>query len=89
MANTKQAKKAQRQAITRNASNKSEQNRIKTLLRTFKKDLESSDQEQIQKSASSYVSSLDKAVKHHTIHKNEASRKKSAVAVAVAKRQNT
>ena len=85
MANTKQAKKAQRQAQGRRVRNKAERGRVKTLSNAFEKAIESGDKAVMQTSARQYISSLDKAFKHNTIHRNKASRKKSLVMATVAK----
>lgn len=78
MANKKAALKAVRQSQKRAASNGSFRSKLRTLAKKVKVavSLGSSDLRSV---VSSYVSELDKAVKKHVIHRNNANRHKSAV----------
>ena len=78
MANKRAALKAVRQSQKRAASNGSVRSRLRTLAKKVKAAVQSGSGD-LKSVVSSYVSELDKAVKKHVIHRNNASRHKSAV----------
>jgi len=80
MANTKSAIKNIRKTANQTARNQ----RIKTRLKTLKKDVSaaaaSGDKDAVKSAAISFVSALDKAAKTKIIHQNAARRLKSSCA---------
>jgi small subunit ribosomal protein S20 len=84
MPNTKSAKKAMRSSIRKNVFNTARKWKIKNSLKELRKVMVSNVTE-YQSSLSKVFSQLDKAVKSNLIHKNKANRKKSRLALMVAK----
>jgi small subunit ribosomal protein S20 len=82
MANTKNAKKAQRQAEKRRLDNKYH---VKTT-RTMIKELRATDKKDVaEKALPGVVAKIDKLVRKRIIHKNTASNLKSSIMKKVAK----
>jgi small subunit ribosomal protein S20 len=79
MANTKSAEKRARQIIIRTEANKGVLTAVKTQLKKTRTVIGSGDKTAAQAEFSKLSSSLDKAVKTGRIHKNAASRHKSAL----------
>lgn len=88
MPNTKSAKKAMRSSIKKNIMNTARKWKIKNSLKELRKVMVSN-ANQYQSSLSKVFSQLDKAVKSNLIHKNKANRKKSRLALMVAKALKT
>lgn len=80
MANTKSAQKNARKARVRMLKNRQVKSRLKTLERQFQACLEGNDEEAARKASAEFISALDRAAKSSIIHRNKASRKKSACA---------
>ena len=74
---TKSAKKALRQSKRRQTMNLRRKARFKGAVKEFKKAISVKDFEKAKSLLPSVYETLDKAVKHNTIAKNTASRKKS------------
>ena len=60
--------------------NRQVKSRLKTLERQFQACLEGNDEEAARKASAEFISALDRAAKSSIIHRNKASRKKSACA---------
>jgi small subunit ribosomal protein S20 len=88
MPNTKSAKKAMRSSIKKNIVNTARKWKIKNSLKELRKVM-ITNAAQYQSSLSKVFSQLDKAVKSNLIHKNKANRKKSRLALMVAKALKT
>lgn len=71
------AKKAERQTATRTLRNKGLKDKIKSVTRQLKKNVEKKDVENSKKILSELYSLLDKAKKKDIIHPNNAAHKKS------------
>jgi small subunit ribosomal protein S20 len=84
MANSKSAAKRARQTTKRNLENKQALSGIRSLLRNVRSDIALGKKEQAEASFRKTVSALDRAVKSGRIHRNTASRKKSALNRALA-----
>lgn len=84
MANIKSAAKRARQAKVRTARNRSTLRSLKTLAGKTKAALGTKDQKSAADKARQLVSELDRAVKHGTIHRNAANRRKSSLARQLA-----
>ena len=84
MANIKSAAKRARQAKVRTARNRSTLNQLKTLSRKSNAALAAKDKKSAAEQARELSSALDRAVKHGTIHRNTANRRKSALARKLA-----
>lgn len=84
MANIKSAAKRARQAKVRTARNRSTINKLKTLSRHSDSALEAKDKKTAAERVRALSSALDHAVKHGTIHRNTANRRKSALARKLA-----
>jgi ribosomal protein S20 len=84
MANIKSAAKRARQSIVRTARNRSTLRSLKTLAVKTKVALGTKDQKSSADKARELVSELDRAVKHGTIHRNAANRRKSILARKLA-----
>ena len=85
LANIKSAKKRILVSRTRADRNKAIRSGVKTAIKKVYAAVESGDKEAAVKANSLYASRLDKAVKKGTIKKNNASRKKSRMALAIGK----
>lgn len=85
MPNTKSAAKAMRQAVRRKSYNLKTKDKFKSATKKVKQLITANQAEEAVKALQAAMSSLDKAVKKHVIHKNTASRKKSRMAKAIAK----
>ncbi len=84
MANIKSAAKRARQAKVRTARNRSALRSLKTLSRNSSAAFETKDKKAAAEKARKFSSELDRAVKHGTIHRNAANRRKSALARKLA-----
>ena len=80
MANLKSSLKDVRRTAKRTVRNRMAKSELKTLARKVK---EAGAGEEARAAAIAYVSAVDKAVKHGIVHKNMASRSKSAVSALV------
>ena len=84
MANIKSAAKRARQSIVRTARNRSTLQSLKTLSRGSATAFETKDKVAASTQARELSSELDRAVKHGTIHRNAANRRKSTLARKLA-----
>ncbi|MFM8231223.1 MAG: 30S ribosomal protein S20 [Chthoniobacterales bacterium] len=84
MANIKSAAKRARQARVRTARNRSTLNALKTASKKTGAAIGAKDAKAAQESALRLASELDRAVKHGTIHRNAAARRKSRLARQLA-----
>ncbi len=84
MANIKSAAKRARQAKVRTARNRSTLRSLKTLSKNTATALSDKDKKAAAERARELSSALDRAVKHGTIHRNAANRRKSALARKLA-----
>ena len=84
MANIKSAPKRARQTKLRTARNRRTLRSLKTLAGKTKAALGTKDQKSAADKARQLVSELDRAVKHGTIHRNAANRRKSSLARQLA-----
>jgi small subunit ribosomal protein S20 len=84
MANTKSAAKRSRQTETRTLQNKSVLTGIRTQEKKFAVALKSGDATKVTAEYDQLASRLDKASKRNVVHKNLASRKKSAASKKIA-----
>lgn len=85
MANIKSAIKRAKQAKANNARNKAAKNVLADTRKKALADIASGKKEEAVKSLAAYASKLDRAANKGVIKKNQASRKKSRMAAAVAK----
>jgi small subunit ribosomal protein S20 len=84
MANIKSAAKRARQTKVRTTRNRSTLHKLKTLSRHSGSAFEAKDKKSAAEKARELSSALDRAVKRGTIHRNAASRRKSALARKLA-----
>ena len=84
MANIKSAAKRARQAKVRTARNRSTLSTLKTLSRKSDAAFTTKDKKTAAEKVRALTSELDRAVKHGTIHRNAADRRKSALARKLA-----
>ena len=84
MANIKSAAKRARQAKVRTTRNRSTLSKLKTLSRRSDAAFTANDKKAAAKKLRELSSELDRAVKHGTIHRNAANRRKSALARKLA-----
>lgn len=84
MANIKSAAKRARQAKVRTVRNRSALNSLKTLSKKSQAALGAKDKSGAKAQITEYISELDRAVKHGTIHRNAANRRKSSLARKLA-----
>ncbi len=77
--NSLSVQKRIRQNIKKSIANKSLKNKIKTYHKRFMEANENKNKQQAEEFLKKYISLLDKAVKRNVLHKNNSSRKKSAV----------
>jgi len=82
MANTRSAKKDLRRIVKRRVRNQSTKSALKTLVKRVR--VASGDPAQAQEALRAAVKALDKAAEHGIIHKNQAARRKSRIAKAIA-----
>jgi len=85
MPNTKSAAKAMRQSLRRRTHNLKVKDSFKTAVKQVKKLIAAGKKSEAEQALKQAASALDKAAKTHVIHKNNASRKKSRLAKALAK----
>jgi small subunit ribosomal protein S20 len=85
MANTKSAKKRNRQMIVRTARNRAIKSRVKSARKAALAAILTGDKEVIAAKVALYASTADKAANKNVIHKNAASRFKARIAAAIAK----
>ncbi len=85
MANIKSAIKRTKQAAAARLRNRATKSSVLTARKKVLGAIDAGDKEEAQKLYSAYTAKLDKATKKGVIAKNNASRKKSRVAVQVAK----
>ena len=83
MPNIKSAKKRVKVNTKRNAENRSVKSQINTATRKLEDAVKNNDKELASTLYSEVVSTLDKAVSKHVIHKNTASRRASRLAKLV------
>lgn len=79
MANTASAAKRARQIARRTVANRRTLTAVKSQLKTVRAAIQTADKEKAQSAAKQFVSAIDKAVKAGRIHRNAASRHKSAL----------
>ena len=85
MPNIKSASKRDQLSKEQNAMNKAKKSRMKTVIRKFELKAEEGDKAAAQEAYTVAVKTVDQAVADHLIHKNNAARKKSALAVKLNK----
>lgn len=85
MPNTKSAAKAMRQAIRRRKYNIVTKDKFKSAVKATRKAIVAGSKDTAKESLKLAMATLDKAAKKGVIHKNNASRKKSRLAKAIAK----
>lgn len=85
MPNTKSAAKAMRQAIRRKARNINTKDKFKAAVKEVKTLISAGKKSEAMEAMKKAMSALDKAAKKKVIKKNSASRKKSRLALAIAK----
>lgn len=85
MPNTKSAAKAMRQSIRRHATNLNTKAKVKDTSKKVRKLIDAKNADEATEALRSAMAALDKAAKKGVIHKNNASRKKSRMAKAIAK----
>jgi small subunit ribosomal protein S20 len=85
MANIKSAIKRAKQAEANRTRNRAAKSNLLTARKKVLGAISSGNKEEAQKQYSSYSSALDKAAKKGVIKKNNASRKKSRMALGIAK----
>jgi small subunit ribosomal protein S20 len=85
MANIKSAVKRAKQATESHKRNKAGKSRVLTARKKVLAAIESGNKEEATKSYSAYTSVLDKTAKKGIIAKNNADRKKSRMAISIAK----
>lgn len=81
MANLKSSKKDLRRIAKRTEKNRSTKSALKTLIKKAKSSEETARKESFEKA----IKALDKAVQNGVIHKNQAARRKSRLALAINK----
>jgi len=86
MANTKSAAKRARQTERRTLVNRRSLTAVKNQLKTVRDALKGDNKETAKAAAERFVSTIDKAVKAGRIHRNAASRHKSRLNIALAKK---
>ncbi|WCL49308.1 30S ribosomal protein S20 [Leptospira sp. GIMC2001] len=85
MANLKSSKKDIRRTIKRTAANASKKARLRTSAKNILKNVKEGNLEKASLLYKEYSSLLDKAAKTNLIHKGNASRKKSRMALLISK----
>jgi small subunit ribosomal protein S20 len=87
MANLKSSKKDIRRIAKRTEASRSVKSSLKTYIKRVREAVTGGDQTQITEALNRAQKMLDKAVKRGFIHKNQASRRKSRIALAASKAQ--
>lgn len=85
MPNTKSAAKAMRQSARRRSNNVKTKEKIRAAIKPLRRNIDAGSKEESLKGLKDAMSALDKAAKKGVIHKNNASRRKSRLARAIAK----
>ncbi len=85
MPNIKSAKKRVRVNEAKAARNRSKRSEMKTKIKNFHEAVEYGDREEADAAYKEAVKSVDKAVHHHLLHKNNAARKKSSMTIELNK----
>ncbi|MEY3161161.1 MAG: hypothetical protein RIT25_1152 [Planctomycetota bacterium] len=85
MAHSKQALKRARQSEKNRIANKAKMSVLKTTMKALEAAIKAGDKTKAKELALKAVKSADKAAEKGVIHKNNASRKKSQIATAIAK----
>ncbi len=85
MANLKSSKKDIRRIAKRTEANKSVKTSLKTYIKKVRLAIIKGDKDELQVSVNQATKSLDKAVQRGIIHKNQAARRKSRIALAANK----
>jgi len=83
MANTAQARKRARQAVSQNAHNSSQRSTLRTAIKSARKALASGDQASAAEVFRKATSVIDRIADKNIIHKNKAARHKSRLAAAL------
>jgi small subunit ribosomal protein S20 len=83
MANTAQARKRARQAVTQNAHNSSLRSTLRTAIKSVRKAIAGGDKAAATQVFQSSVSTIDRIADKNIIHKNKAARHKSRLAAAL------
>jgi small subunit ribosomal protein S20 len=87
MANTKSAKKDLRRSEKRRVQNQSVRTALKTYVKKARVSIAAGDPATMVESLRAAEKALDKAVQNGVIHKNQAARRKSRIAKAIAAAQ--
>jgi len=87
MANTKSAKKDLRRSAKRRAQNQSVRTSLKTYVKKARVAISGDDASASVEALRQATKALDKAVQNGVIHKNQAARRKSRIAKALAAKQ--
>jgi small subunit ribosomal protein S20 len=85
MPNTKSAERRMRQSTRRHSHNKSISSRLKTLEKRYELLVQTGKRDDASKAFAEVSSALDKAAKTGVIHRGKADRKKSRLAIHLAK----
>ena len=85
MPNIKSAKKRVLISEARNARNRAERSALRTAVKKFEAAVEANDKENVNALYNNAVKKLDQSVKQGILHKNNAARKKSQLALKLAK----
>jgi small subunit ribosomal protein S20 len=85
MANTKSAAKRARQTLRRTAINKRNLSAVKNQLKSVRDAIKGGKKDAARTAATSFFSTIDKAVKAGRLHRNAANRHKSRLNSALAK----
>ncbi len=83
MANTAQARKRARQAVSQNAHNSSQRSTLRTAIKTARKALATGDKTTAGEVFRKATSVIDRIADKNIIHKNKAARHKSRLAAAL------
>lgn len=83
MANTAQARKRARQAVTRNAHNSSQRSTLRTAIKNARKAIVAGDKAAAADVFRQATSTIDRIADKKIIHKNKAARHKSRLAAAL------
>jgi len=83
MANTAQARKRARQALTARARNTSQHSRLRTAVKAVRKAVEAGDKAAAQKVFQDSMSVIDSIADKKVVHKNTAARYKSRLSAAI------
>lgn len=83
MANTAQARKRARQALSLKANNSSQRSAMRTAIKAVRKAIEAGDKDAANQVFRSTVATIDRVADKDIIHKNKAARHKSRLAAAL------